>query len=129
MFIPKEVSIFLSKSLRLSTLGIEQDWAIESANRDRVVEFIILLETKDHDREQSYAIMALILASYDEYLSSYSHDENIWLRIVDLLNIGCRKYDDLLLYWALPYTEGEVNTFNITYLIRVYLTSRMGYIS
>lgn len=120
--ITKETAAKVSKLLGISATGNEQDWAIEFANKDRIQEFLDMLKTSSLSASEKYAIISLILASYDEYLfQNIDTDETLWLEIINAVNGNRKDYDDILNYWALWSEKGNENLFSITPHVRKYL--------
>ncbi|SDP07594.1 hypothetical protein SAMN05428975_0228 [Mucilaginibacter sp. OK268] len=70
--------------------------------------------------EERYAVVSLILSSYDDYLGSNQNGQDTWPDIVKLLNHD-PLYDDVLNYWALWGEERKDHLFHITPQIRSYL--------
>jgi hypothetical protein len=54
--------------LQLPATGQEQDWEIELADSTRVQEFCQVYQTANLTQEEKFTLMALIIASYDDYL-------------------------------------------------------------
>jgi len=54
--------------LLLPTSGKEQDWDIELADAIRLDEFLNVLDHQHLSDDQKHALMALIIASYDDFL-------------------------------------------------------------
>jgi len=125
MEISKDTKSFVNNLLSLPATGNEQDWELEFANRLRLNEFIEVLKTERLSAKQRYAIISLILASYDEYLD-YQKDNNckIWKKISSILELDKSIYRDVLNYWALWDEISVDNKFNITHLVRSFLTSK-----
>jgi len=124
MIIRKSTLFQLNELLGLNFTGKEQDWAIEFADPERVKEFIGIAKLTQLSSAERYALLSLILASYDEYLSENIDDNNIlWTDIVILLNNNPLLYNDLLNYWALWNEESTNKLFLISPLIRNYLNN------
>jgi hypothetical protein len=123
-FIHKNTSSFLNKALSLDTIGDEQDWAIEVADSDRVEEFISYYMASERDDDFDYALMSLIVASFDEkmqvrlnesddeyidLMKKFNFDEEImyreeekklWGIIADLLKSNLNLYNSIVQYWS-----------------------------
>ena len=122
MIIKKETQIKLNNLLRLPATRLEQDWDIELADETRLIEFLDLSESIDLSDMEKSAVIALILASYDDYIEVKSDtDGMIWDRITGLLDYQKTNCHDLLQYWGLPEEEDESEVFNITPLVRSYI--------
>ncbi|MEN9639045.1 MAG: hypothetical protein RLZZ262_913 [Bacteroidota bacterium] len=117
MIIRKEIIEQLSKKLSLPYMGIEQDWDVELADKNRVDEFIFYYNENDLSFEMKYATMSIILASYDDFLNDIEIDSDYrWFEIEKILKSEKEIFRDLLEYWAV---DSEIeNVFRITPLIR-----------
>jgi hypothetical protein len=117
--------IKLNDLLGLKFKGQEQDWALEFADSHRLVEFIEVLKTEALSEEEKYAMMSLILSSYDDCLNNNPDCSAIaWNEIVKLIEVDEELYFNLLNYWALTNEDDEGNLFAITPLIRTHLFNR-----
>lgn len=66
--ITKDAEHTINMLLNLPAKGDEQDWDIEFADGKRIKEFISAFHTNDLGMPKKYALVSLILASYDEHL-------------------------------------------------------------
>lgn len=112
MFITKEVADFLNVKLALPAKGDEQDWDIELANKDRVKEFTDYLNTAILTNEQKFALMSLIVASYEDLLVSKNKLYTpFWHKIGHILNSEKHLYQPIIDYWTQDKTtEGFLIT-------------------
>ncbi len=111
----------INKILQLPANGNEQDWALELADKSRILEFIQILDSNQLSEMGKYAIMELILASYDDYLQDKEDGNNfMWETIKGRLDKDCGIYDEMLNYWAL-LNENDEDIFRVTPLVRSYL--------
>jgi hypothetical protein len=124
MIVTKVVLLGLNKLLKLNASGNEQDWDIELADYKRVTEFIEIADSANLSLPERYAIVELILASYDDYLTNEGNDEGIWKGIVKVLDAHFELYVDTLNYWALTQETTVNNIFEITPQARAYLASK-----
>lgn len=109
---------FISQKLNLPVTGGEQDWDIELADPTRIEEFVMLFKQDSGlDTEQKYALMALILASYEDALQGGQPLNGSWDYIKKTLKNDL-TYSDLIEYWSLPTENNEGNLFGITPYIR-----------
>lgn len=117
MILRKEIIEQLSKKLSLPYMGIEQDWDVELADKNRVDEFISYYNENDLSAEMKYAAMSIILASYDDFLNDKELDSDYrWHEIEKILKSEKEVFSDLIEYWAV---DSEIeNVFRITPLIR-----------
>lgn len=117
MIIRKEIIEQLSKKLSLPYIGIEQDWDVELADKNRVDEFISYYNENDLSTEMKYATISIILASYDDFLTDKELDSDYrWYEIEKILKSEKEVFRELIVYWAVD-SEME-NLFRITPLIR-----------
>ncbi|RPE06025.1 hypothetical protein EGT74_27130 [Chitinophaga lutea] len=117
MILRKEIVEHVSKELSLPFTGTEQDWDIEMADQRRVDEFVAYYKENDLSKEVKYAIMSLILASYDDFLNEKDLDkDNKWNEIKVILKSEKEIFTNLINYWSVG-TE-TANVFRITPLIR-----------
>jgi len=126
MIIRKEIVAGLNERLSLNYTGQEQDWDLELADPNRITDFLNFIRDQNLSIEEKYAVMALVLSSYDDRLN-YNPvsvaDNEIWYSITELLNQSPEIYSDLLNYWALWNNQREEYLFAITKLVREYLTT------
>ncbi|MBW4512435.1 MAG: hypothetical protein KME64_38980 [Scytonematopsis contorta HA4267-MV1] len=85
--------------------GYCQDWEIEVANPHRVSEFCDAYETIICDSEDRFALMCLIIASYDEYLrfctyTGVNRDPNLKERIYRLICEDFSLHKHTVEYWC-----------------------------
>lgn len=121
MIVNNETLKSLSKLLNINYRGTEQEWALEFANPDRIDEFLNIASNVEYSLEEKYAIVSLILASYDDYLNiNINGNDKLWKDIIKLLDENPQLYQELLDYWAIP-DETTTDYFAITPLIRTYI--------
>lgn len=92
----------LNEMLHLPQSG--QDWEIEVADSSRLVEFCDAYEACVSDTEGRFALMCLIIASYDEYLREYGQDNRDSIleeRIYHLISRDFYLHKHTLEYWCL----------------------------
>lgn len=119
MILTKKAIESISEKLFLPVTGDEQDWEIELANSERVVEFVFFYQEHDLCPEEKKALMSLIFASYDDYLNinDIERDE-LWEEISRLVQLDKRLFSELIDYWRLNKETSPENYFHITHLIR-----------
>ncbi len=101
MFITKDSIDFLNSKLRLPATGDEQDWDIELADKNRIEEFVDYLTTESLTDEQKFALMALIIASYEVLLVSINKLYTpLWHRIAITLVSEKQLYQPIIDYWT-----------------------------
>lgn len=119
MILKKEAINSISQKLNLPITGYEQDWEIELANSERVTEFISVYQEQKLLLEEKKALMSLIFASYDDYLNEKGIDkDDLWLKIVPLIELDRDLFEELLSYWSLAEENSSEYYFKITPLVR-----------
>lgn len=115
----KEIVEQLSKDLSLPFTGIEQDWDLEMADSTRVSDFLNFYKQNDLSVDKKVALMSLILASYDDFLSENDLEtDDKWDEIKEILELEKETYVELIDYWSSNNVAGEDNLFCVTPLIR-----------
>ena len=96
---------------------ILEDWDIELADADRVKEF---LDAYDYDlsHDIKLALMALILASYDDYIGKDKRDVSLEARIKTIIDVDKNLFIGLLKYWAVEDEQDAKKCFNLTPFVR-----------
>ena len=119
-YILKQSAIeYLNRLLHLPATGKEQDWDIELADATRLDDFLNVLDHQHLSDDQKQALMALIIASYDDFLGlGQSAFDPYRERIALHLQKNPLLYEDLLNYWALWGDDNSENLWNVTPFIR-----------
>lgn len=119
MILTKKAIESVSLKLDLPFKGIEQDWEVELADSKRVKEFVSFYKGLSLSLDEKMALMALILASYDDYLEENDIGKNeFWDEIRFLLRSEEELFRELLNYWSLDGEIDPENYFKITPLAR-----------
>lgn len=106
---------YLNRQLYLPYSEHVQDWDVEMADHERIQEFVDFFNTQTTlTSDQQTAIVALILASYDDLLNVTGHNEKIWADIALILKENISDLHDLLNYW----TSDKDDKFRITALLK-----------
>ncbi|MDQ0062923.1 hypothetical protein [Paenibacillus harenae] len=71
----------------------------------RVIEFISFYETADLNHDEKFALMSLIISSYDNYLSEGNFQESTWENIKKHLVRDMDLHRKTILYWSLVEEE------------------------
>ena len=122
MILKKEVIERMSKELSLPFTGVEQDWDIEMANSKRIGSFLEFYTQNDLSNDEKIAIMALIIASYDDFLNENDLEiDTKWNEIKKILGSEKIIFNELVNYWSLNNEEDKSNLFRITPLIKSIL--------
>ena len=112
----------LENLLALPASGYEQDWEVELADASRVGEFLEAYETAPLTTDDKVALMALILASVDRYLSGEERAPEEWARIAVLLTDDRALHRETTNYWACEGTDDPEGWFSLTPLVRAVVT-------
>lgn len=107
----------LNKQFGLEATGTEEDWDIELSDEERVEEFLSFLEMEELEDEVYLALMALIIASYEELLYSDPTDLELWERIKSELMKRRALYEGLITHYQLPGVD-DISWFPVTPLMR-----------
>jgi len=121
LYLKREAIENLYKKLNLPTLGpYSQDWEYELADSSRIIEFLLFYEKHLLTNDEKYALMALIISSYDDSLSEGNTQENVWNKIRINLLKDFKLHKNTISYWALEENELE-DCFSVTPLMREIL--------
>lgn len=119
MIVTKKTIEQLSKELSLPYTGIEQDWAVEMADANRVDEFIEFYKCNSLSIQKKVGVVSIILASYEDFLNNtdLNCDER-WDDIKQILNSDRPNFNLLLDYWSLRNTPNNTDFFRLSRLIK-----------
>ena len=81
------------------------DWAYTVADPSRLQEFIYGYKSFDWSVDEKYALMVIIVASYEEALKICSAEETIWNEIRSILVNDLEIHVDTIITWALKDEE------------------------
>jgi len=119
MILKKEIIEQLSKELSLPFTGLEQDWDIEMADSNRINDFLEFYQQNNLSADKKVAMMSLILASYEDFLTENDLIiDDRWEKIQSLLESKKIFFVDLINYWSIWNELDEDNLFEITPLVR-----------
>jgi hypothetical protein len=99
-----------------------QDWDVELADSNRIQEFCDVYERENLDLREKQALMALTIASYNDYLERQGDEMFLWDKIAALLRQDFDLHKSTLLYWLYDDNEEVTGGFAITPLIRALLS-------
>jgi hypothetical protein len=108
----------LSSLLALPDDICGQDWDLECADAGRVEEFLDVYERHVLNDDDRFALMALIVASLDDYLFSGATGEALLQRVRQHLVADYSLHKATITYWSLPEESDNDNLFHITPLMR-----------
>lgn len=109
---------FLNEQFGFETTETDEDWDIEMSDEERVEEFLSFLESEELEDDVYLALMALIVASYEELLQSDPKDLKFRERIKGQLVKRRSLYQDLISHYQMPGETGDLSWFPITPLMR-----------
>ena len=110
---------FLNTALNLSASGQEQDWEIELADHRRIKELIDFYAKSDLPQDCEEALVALILASFEDAIWVSQFDEEQWHRFSAGLLSNYSRLENVLTPWA---TNDDNDEFAISKRVRALLT-------
>ncbi|CAH1228458.1 MULTISPECIES: hypothetical protein [Paenibacillus] len=117
---------YITKSAReslIEKLGLPepdefcQDWHYIVADTSRIEEFLAFYDNNLLNIEEKFALMVIIVASYNDYLSENEFSPLIWKRIKNLLEEDRQVHVNTILYWSLEGEDLE-DCFAITRFMR-----------
>lgn len=101
MWSPSNLAIsYLNSALNLPASGNEQDWEIEMSNPDRISEFLDFYEEHELSQDCQKALMALILASFEDAAWMSKFDEYLWFRTTNILRSNSSQFKEIILIWT-----------------------------
>lgn len=115
--IPPSISSKLNKILSLPAKGDEQDWDIELADKNRIEQFLDVFEKSGLNLDEQYALMALIIASYNSLLDDGLFHTNTWNRIVRNIHPNADLKKQIKSYWGQEKNDATCE-FSIGPLVR-----------
>jgi len=95
-----------------------QDWEIENSNSDRIGEFLTLYEQQELKDDDRFALMALIVASFDECLLVDKANESLARRIRAYLVRDSKLHEATMHYWCVEGESDPEFMFRATPFIR-----------
>lgn len=117
-----EVITFLNKELSLPFHTLVQDWDIEMSDSKRILEFITYLQNNTLSSDLKVGLMALIIASIDEYLNENNIKKlNYFELIHDNLLKENELYYELIKYWSVKGEMNEERLFKVSKYLLPYL--------
>ena len=110
-------------SVELGLAEISQDWELEAADSDRVLEFLNYYDTQLLNDDERFTLMSLIVASFDEVLSGNTVMRD---QIAVRLNARFDLLNSLVQEWAMPDRAETESCFNFTPIAREVMRSNYG---
>jgi hypothetical protein len=112
----------LNMLLDLPYMDWMQDWDIQLADSNRIQEFCEVYERENLNSKEKQALMALIIASYNNYLEAQGGESLLWNKIADLLRRDFDLHKPTVLYWLCDDNEEIIEGFAITPLINALIS-------
>jgi hypothetical protein len=112
----------LNMLLNLPYMDWMQDWDIQLADSNRIQEFCDAYERENLDSNEKQALMALIIASYNNYLEERGNEMVLWDKIAALLRRDLDLHKPTLLYWSCDNSEEITGEFAVTPSIKALLS-------
>lgn len=108
----------LSERLGIYWSNDMQDWGLISSDYGRISDFLKVYQNELKDDDDKFALMQLIISSFDDGISSADSQElKNWNICKTILTKECYLHYSIIEYWSLLDNEIE-NTFSITPFIR-----------
>jgi len=95
-----------------------QDWEIECADANRLGEFIDLYADGGLNDDDRFALMALIVSSFEDWLCEGGLEEMVVQRVRRHLMADFSLHEWTIHYWCLFDTPDEAGVFRATPLMR-----------
>ena len=114
----------LTTLLALPATGQEQDWEVELADENRIGEFLMAYEGLFLSPDDKLALMALILASVDNYIEAKSRIPEEWERIANILIEERELHQETISYWRCVDEDDPQAWFHLTPHVRALGASR-----
>jgi len=95
-----------------------QDWEHECADAHRLGDFLALYERGGLGDDDRFALMALIVSSFDEWLREGRADEAVSQRIQRYLLADFNLHEWTIHYWCLSDESDLDNVFHATPFMR-----------
>jgi hypothetical protein len=108
----------LSSALGLPTHPHMQDWELVSADPHRLGEFLDLYERGGLSDDDRFALMALIVSSFDDWLQVDGADEAVIQRVRRHLVADFGMHERTIHYWCLLEESDLGNVFHATPFMR-----------
>lgn len=95
-----------------------QDWEHECADSQRLEEFLDLYDHSGLSEGDRFALMALIVSSFDDWLRNDGKDEHTSERLRRLLLANFDLHERTVHYWCLSQESDQDNVFAATPYLR-----------
>ena len=98
-----------------------QDWELECANSERIEEFLSLYESGSLTDDDRFAVMALIVFSFDDWLLAEGKNEGIIQRVRQHLSADFDLHVATIHYWCCDDESNPEYIFTCTPFMREIL--------
>jgi hypothetical protein len=121
-YVTGEAIYSLAKKLKLPSPDIYgQDWEYIVADSTRIDEFIAFYSNSPLSIEGKFALMIVIISSYDDAIQEKSNNKCTWDKIRYYLLRDYNIHANTILYWSVIENENIEDCFAITPFIRELL--------
>ena len=108
----------LTAMLGLPSHPYMQDWEHECADSNRLGEFLDLYERGGLSDDDRFALMALIVSSFDDWLRAGGKDDAVLQRVRRHLVEDLGLHERTIHYWCLLEESDVDNVFHVTPFMR-----------
>ena len=112
----------LNELFEFNATGREQDWELEMADPSRIAEFLDAYITATINTPQRVAVMELIVASFDDLLSSGADDAELWAAVEEHLLSNVDLHRRTIARWS----DGEPDEDNFPIVGRMQRIKRVA---
>lgn len=95
-----------------------QDWEYKVSDSSRVAEFLVAYESIELNTEEKFALMIVIISSYDDAIGEGKVEESWASSIRYHLLQDIRIHKNTIYYWAMLDEDDLENCFSVTLFIR-----------
>jgi hypothetical protein len=104
-----------------------EDWDLIFADSNRVSEFCDFYENKSLNADEKIALMELIVASYDDYLSEAKDlKDSLEERISNLLEQDFELHKNTIIYWSALQSHDPNSLWSVSPIMRNVLLKYNG---
>ncbi|GGH61392.1 hypothetical protein GCM10008014_36780 [Paenibacillus silvae] len=101
-----------------SETSYSQDWEYEVSDSSRIKEFMYLYENIELNKDEQFALMTVIVSSYNDALEEGKIDEEIQEKILFFLFNESDIHRNIILEWAMLDEEDLSNCYVIAPIMR-----------
>jgi len=118
-YVTKEAVDSLTQKLDLpKNDGFSQDWEYEVSDSSKVEEFLYSYENLGLNKDEKYALMTIIISSYNDAIEEGTMDERTKEKIKFLLLSEVDIHRNIILNWAMLDEEDIENCYAIAPFMR-----------